>query len=145
MFTNPWRLTMARKTSGKRLGEWVARLRRFSRAGVSVAEFCRREEVSAASFYQWRKKLAQQGSALDDSGCDRQAVSRAVCGLLSGQLQGSFVPVRVTGALEEPVRNACVEASLPNGVTLHLPAEDRELIRMTVATLLQTPLVAGGA
>ena len=28
-----------------------------SDSGLSVREFCRREEVSQASFYQWRKKL----------------------------------------------------------------------------------------
>ena len=135
---------MARKTSGKRRREWESRLRRFSRAQVSVAEFCRREEVSAASFYQWRKKLAQRERNLDDSGDRRQAVSRAAFGLFSGPPQGSFVPVRVTGALECPERSVRVEATLPNGVTLHLPAEDRELIRMAVETLLQTPLAAGG-
>ena len=39
---------------------WQERLRRFREAGsVSVAEFCRQEQVSVPSFYGWRKKLAQ--------------------------------------------------------------------------------------
>ena len=28
-------------------------------SGLSVAEFCRRQDVSQASFYQWRKKLGK--------------------------------------------------------------------------------------
>jgi hypothetical protein len=32
---------------------------RFQEARQSVAEFCRKEGVSAPTFYQWRKRLAQ--------------------------------------------------------------------------------------
>ena len=38
---------------------WRRRLERFSSWSGTVAEFCRREGVTQASFYLWRKRLAQ--------------------------------------------------------------------------------------
>ena len=43
----------ARRTRAR----WQALLGRAARSGLSVAEFCRREGVSTASFYTWRKRL----------------------------------------------------------------------------------------
>ena len=37
---------------------WRLRLRRQAPGGLSIPEFCRREEVSTASFYAWRRRLA---------------------------------------------------------------------------------------
>jgi hypothetical protein len=37
---------------------WRLRLRRQATAGLSIPEFCRRERVSTASFYAWRRRLA---------------------------------------------------------------------------------------
>jgi hypothetical protein len=49
---------MGARTKSQRRTTWRQRLARFERAGVTIAEFCRREGVSVPSFYQWRKKLA---------------------------------------------------------------------------------------
>src|SRR3989339_446104 len=38
---------------------WQERIRRFRRSGQTVAGFCAAEGVSTASFYQWRRRLAQ--------------------------------------------------------------------------------------
>jgi len=40
---------------------WRERLRRFRGTMETVAEFCRRERVSMAAFYQWRRKLSPGG------------------------------------------------------------------------------------
>ena len=45
-----------RKSSAKR-DEWEDRLERFDQAAMTVAKFCIAEDVSVASFYQWRRKL----------------------------------------------------------------------------------------
>jgi hypothetical protein len=37
---------------------WRLRLRRQATTGLSIPEFCRREGVSTASFYAWRRRLA---------------------------------------------------------------------------------------
>jgi hypothetical protein len=36
---------------------WRLRLRRQANGGLSILEFCRRERVSTASFYTWRRRL----------------------------------------------------------------------------------------
>ena len=36
--------------------EWDERLKRCSKSGLTVAEFCEWEGVSIASFYNWRSK-----------------------------------------------------------------------------------------
>jgi hypothetical protein len=37
---------------------WRRRLNRQAAGGLSIPEFCRRERVSTASFYAWRRRLA---------------------------------------------------------------------------------------
>jgi hypothetical protein len=37
---------------------WRLRLRRQAASGLSIPDFCAREEVSTASFYAWRRRLA---------------------------------------------------------------------------------------
>jgi len=43
---------------------WEQRIRRQRRSRLSIAEFCRQEGVSAASYYAWRQRLAGAGSPL---------------------------------------------------------------------------------
>ena len=45
---------------------WRLRLRRQATGGLSIGEFCRREEVSTASFYAWRRRLAAPPAAAPD-------------------------------------------------------------------------------
>jgi len=40
---------------------WVDRIERFEKSGRTVAQFCATEGVSAAAFYQWRRKLRSDG------------------------------------------------------------------------------------
>ena len=49
----------------KRLGSagWQALVVRQVASGLSVAAFCARERVSAASFYQWRARLRADGES----------------------------------------------------------------------------------
>jgi transposase-like protein len=42
---------------------WKQRLARLSQSGMSIATFCRREKISQASLYTWRKRLAQNSAA----------------------------------------------------------------------------------
>jgi len=39
--------------------EWRSLLTRFGNGGLGVAVFCRREGISAASFYRWRSLLSE--------------------------------------------------------------------------------------
>lgn len=42
---------------------WASVLARFAASGLSAAAFCRREGISAASFYQWRTRLEPRDGA----------------------------------------------------------------------------------
>ena len=41
---------------------WRRRLRAFDREDTPVTRFCQREGVSVATFYLWRRKLAEEAS-----------------------------------------------------------------------------------
>jgi hypothetical protein len=49
------------KWSRRSQSEWRSLLARFDGSGVGVATFCRREAISAASFYRWRRLLDNEG------------------------------------------------------------------------------------
>ena len=88
---------------------WRERLRRFDASRWTVAEFCRREGVSAPSFYQWRKRMAARAEG-------------AVGGTNRPQ---AFIPVRLTQAV-------AVEIHLPNGTRVCLPPGDGEVLRVAI-------------
>ena len=48
---------MARKAKGIAARVWRERLRRWRSSGLRVADFCRFEGISSASFYQWRRRV----------------------------------------------------------------------------------------
>ena len=47
-------------SSPVKVRQWRARLLRFQESGQTVAEFCRKEKVSEASLYRWRKELVNR-------------------------------------------------------------------------------------
>ena len=106
---------MARSVDVRKLAEWQARLERFREAGLSVTRFCRREQVSVPSFYQWRKKL------VDDS-ARRKNWPRAV---------EAFAPVRLVGT-------ATVAVWLPGGTRIEIPIGDSQALQLALQTLVRT-------
>lgn len=48
---------MTRTVDAAKAARWRERLSGWRKSGLSVAEFCRRERISEASFYQWRRRL----------------------------------------------------------------------------------------
>jgi len=58
---------MPRGSSPIKVQQWAERLERFAQSGQTVVQFCQAERVSQPSFYQWKKKLAQQASAQPSS------------------------------------------------------------------------------
>ena len=86
-------------------GRWERLLAEQSRSGLSVAEFCRRNDLAQASFYQWRKKLAEARSA-----------------------QEAFVPVSIT-------YTTGVRVELPGGAVVCLPAGDERSLAQVISLL----------
>lgn len=97
--------------------EWVRRLQRFAGTDVTVAQFCARERVSVASFYQWRLKL--NASNLDQAAARRMPTKPRPD-------SSTFVPVRITAPA------ATIRMRLPNGVELWLPPGDASLLTIAI-------------
>lgn len=103
---------------------WRRRMREFERGTETIAAFCRRTGVSAATFYLWRRRVA--GSALEPSGPKSlgRGTPKSGASLVSPL---SFLPVQVTG--QSP---SVVEVLLTNGTRVLIPSGDRESLRMVL-------------
>lgn len=108
---------------------WRERLRRYRGSGLTVAEFCRREQVSVPSFYQWRRRWGESASAAGSAG-PRSSPSGALARRESAQ---AFQQVMLSGG-------SVVAIELPSGVRMELPAENLPVVRAVVCELLQRSL-----
>ena len=100
---------------------WRRRLREFDRGTAAVAEFCRREGVSEAAFYQWRRKLASPAA-------EPSAPVRAVEKITAL----SFLPIELTGRDDQSAR---IEVVFPNGTRVLVPGRDHATLNAVLATL----------
>ncbi len=94
---------MPRSSDPARYQLWRQRMGRFERLELTVVEFCRREQVSTPSFYQWRKRLAH---------ADAAATPRASTD------EGHFVQL----SLSETPAMQTLKLTLPGGASIYLPA-----------------------
>jgi transposase-like protein len=99
---------MAGSLDSRKVREWQRRMARFRQAQQSVTEFCGKEGVSAPSFYQWRKRLAQRARLAEEA--------------------AGFRPVRL-------VSSAAVAVQLPGGTQLHVPTSERRALRLVIDRL----------
>ena len=90
--------------------QWRAWLVEQAEGGLSVAEFCRRQGVSAKTFYLWRSKLTDEltGEEVADK---------------------PFVPVSLAGGAQ-------VEIDLPCGATIRVPAVE-SAARLVLSVLVE--------
>ena len=51
---------MAGRRSGEREEYWRGVIREQEASGLSISSFCRERDVSAASFFSWRRNLAKR-------------------------------------------------------------------------------------
>ena len=112
---------MPRGMHVRKRSEWLDRLRRFSRSNLSVSEFCRREQVSVPSYYQWRRKLADATSEVD-----------------AGGEPATFIPVQVTSSAE-------LQVTFPNGARVTLPADNRRHVQVLIESIAMARTTQGGA
>src|SRR5687767_10362162 len=52
---------MAKRPDGAKRDRWLELIRRWQQSQISVREFCRRHQISEASFYSWRRVLRERG------------------------------------------------------------------------------------
>ena len=77
-----------------------------------------------ASFYQWRRKLAETATAAEAP--------------FAPSAGPTFIPVRIAAG-------ANVQVTFPNGAQLTLPAHDRELVTLSIAAIAAVRTTTGEA
>ena len=95
--------------------QWRERLGRFDQSELTIAQFCRLEGCSTASFYQWRRRL--RDAEIDNT--------------------PAFVPVELDSSDLEIGAERTVQIDLPGGAIVRVPsgatvAEQRGLIAAIV-------------
>jgi transposase-like protein len=93
---------------------WRDAVSTWQSSGLTVREFCRRRQVTEASFYSWRRELRQRdGKPMPFS-------------------TPAFVPVTVVPA-------ATVEVRCPSGHVVTVPNADFGMLRHLFAALAEGP------
>ena len=77
---------------------WRKRLQRFAASGLSVREFCKREQVTESAFYAWRRTIGERDGA--------------------GNSEPAFVPAVINGEAQD---NEPLVLALTSGLELHVP------------------------
>ena len=100
-------MTVSMKGKGRRRSrrEWRSLLAKFGGGGLSVEVFCRREAISAASFYRWRSVL----SGAVDRG---EVVVR--------DRAPAFVDLGALDSASSPGRRLDLKLDLGDGLLVHL-------------------------
>lgn len=103
---------------------WKRRLRKFQTFQGSVRTFCQAENVSVASFYQWRQKLS------DDS--DAKAGAQTVA---EDNEAAQFVPLQL---VQQTMRHAPTHAAvvLAGGTRIELPSEDSSVLQAVIRSVM---------
>ena len=109
---------MARTFDPAKAAQWQRRLARFDASSLSVARFCQREGVSVASFYHWRRKLAER------TGQDPVPPP-------NGAVRAAFRPVTVVPAAQAMMLH------LSSGARLEVPAENLNVVRTVIDELVR--------
>jgi transposase-like protein len=122
---------MAKGRRAERERYWRGVIKKQRASGLSVAEFCRRNDVAAALFYRWRRRLAELDAQQDArpkafdqvNDVDRKAAAR-------------FVPIE----LPLPRVPAGFEIIRPDGLRVLVPAAfEGEALRELLRALEEVP------
>ena len=103
---------MARQSNPAARLRWQSLIELQPQSGLTIAEFCEAHDVSTASFYQWRRKLAQ---APADS--------------------PAFVPVCID---ENKPANSLIRIRFDCGVVAEIPSDDQRSLAAVIDRLLAT-------
>jgi hypothetical protein len=116
---------MARQLNSALWNEWRQRLKRQRASGLSISEFCRRENLSSHTFHCWRRKLRPAAR-----GPSRIQPVRQVRGVLVKRQGGasSSASPRPAGFLQLPLAPApqspWIELSLADGTLVRVPQQN---------------------
>ncbi len=142
---------MARKANQVLWDQGRQRRGRQRESGLSIAEFCRRENIPRQGFHVWKRKLRRAMSARQASGeaaqLRRFPNGRAIAA--SGRQPRRArakppIPSRATGFLQLPITAAhgspWIELALAEGTILRLPQQNLAALVAALRVLRGEPL-----
>lgn len=115
---------------------WRTVFERRQGSGLSTKEFCRREGLSEASYYAWRRELARRDRQRRPQLRRKRASSaarRTSKGRRSVMAAPLFQELTILGG-PSPAASGCLEIILPDGCRVRLAAE---VNRALLADVLQ--------
>ncbi len=118
---------MVRGRNAEREQHWRGVFGEQESSGLSITAFCREREVSASSFFNWRRKLAER----DRGVAHENAVERE-------ETAAKFVPIELPSP-PSAVRSCC-EVVLPDGCRIIVPVRfDAGSLREILSVLREQP------
>jgi transposase-like protein len=121
---------MARQANQFVRDEWRRRIERQGESGLSIAEFCRRENISSHGFYVWRRNLRRTTLGTLDSRGDAKSRRPRRSGAPAGarrtprqiprKAAADFLQLPITAAQPAP----WIELALADGTILRLPQQN---------------------
>jgi transposase len=121
---------MARTPDLKLHALWRERLSRQIDSGLTIAQFCAYEGLSPATFQSWKRRLRLIDLA------NRHSASAA---------PPAFLPVTVRVLERASAEPLPIEADLPNGVRLRIPAVNARLVCRLVRAVAGAKTYSGGS
>jgi len=112
---------MARRTNPLKIQLWKDRLTSFHDSGKTVAVFCQSLPCSVNSFYAWKRRIEtapEYDIAIEAP--QKQAQKQA-------QKPAAFLPMMLRST-----RELCVSIELPDGVSILVPCEATDAIRIVL-------------
>ena len=138
---------MARALTSEQLLAWKKQIERQPSSGLTISEFCRRERISEANFYHWKRKLKGKASRqAPPSRSKRRTVRSQELSLpSSARLQ---TPDRASGQTDtthsttffqipmpQPRGAAWIEIVAADGTQIRLPHQNLEAFELALTTL----------
>jgi transposase-like protein len=132
--------------------QWRQRIERQLESGLSIAEFCRRENISSHGFYVWRRNLrqaalkqgelragarpqrSQRGHSAVATSC--RPLSRALVGVAAASCPTNFLQLPVTAAQPAP----WIELLMADGTILRLPQQNLAALITALRVLRGEPV-----
>ncbi len=108
---------MSRSINAEKRVLWQARLDAFAQSGLTIAEFCKEQNCSVPSYYQWKRKLL---------GDDNSAVPQS-------QTSDRFIQLVPQPATE--VSDSLVELHLRSGSFVRIRGGSASLLQVVVNAL----------
>lgn len=128
---------MTRAINQQLWDSWRLRIKEQLDSGLSVAAFCAQRNVSAAAFYQWKRKLNRLSEG---------PVESALGGLAKQQspttspavLSRDFFQVALPSPMVSPsVSGHWFELTLPNGTVVRLPSQNLAALELVLRNIVQ--------